>query len=678
MSSIEGAPAFRPLREAADAVSASSPAIAVDTSSDAAAPDAPEAAAGSGSRITYEAGGEVTVLRSLCMCCEEQGQTRLLLTRIPFFRDVILMAFECAACGYRSSEVQAAEVQSRGCRFSVVIASREDLDRQLVKGDKASVTVPEIDFEIPAGTQGGVFTTVEGLLDRALENLSGSQPLRLAQDPEGADAVEAFLVRLRALREGRAFPFTLVLDDPTGNSFVENRLAPRHDPAMRVRFYVRSAAVNASLGLAAGNARAEGGSGDAAAADGTIAEVADEEAEYGAEAQGVGVAAALNGAGSSSSSTAVMLPVAQGGYGQVQDEDEVASSGAFSSDAAAAGGDGEGDRDGDHGVMLGSGATTNAAFRDPAAAPVVGASSGSAAKAVDLSGNVPGGFKKGGALITRLTARAALTDDVRGRAEVLRGGSAFPALRFDSSAAGAETELMLFPQDCFNCSAKGEVRMCSTDVPHFKEVILMSFACDECGWKNVEVKGGGAVPPQGTVNELRFRPGLPHSADDLRRDVIKGDTAAVELVELELSLEQGSLGGLYTTVEGLLTIVRDKLKESDPFAHAEAGDSSAGGGHAGAGSLGEEIGSASGGRAARMLAVFKALEAYARGERAFTLRLQDPMANTWIYSPFADGLLAEGPDPSLSVTTYARSAEEDGDLGLLDMDAPEDMSAAVK
>ena len=131
-------------------------------------------------RISHEQDGAVTVLRSLCMSCEEQGETRLLLMRVPFFRDVILMAFECAHCGFRSSEVQSAEVQARGCRFTVTVASRADLDRQLVKGDRAAVRVPELDFEIPAGTQGGVLTTVEGLLSRADEHLRSQQPLRRA------------------------------------------------------------------------------------------------------------------------------------------------------------------------------------------------------------------------------------------------------------------------------------------------------------------------------------------------------------------------------------------------------------------------------------------------------------------------------------------------------------------
>ena len=47
----------------------------------------------------------------------------------------------------------------------------QDLNRQLIKSDKASVGVPELQFEIPPGTQAGVLTTVEGMLKSAIEGL---------------------------------------------------------------------------------------------------------------------------------------------------------------------------------------------------------------------------------------------------------------------------------------------------------------------------------------------------------------------------------------------------------------------------------------------------------------------------------------------------------------------------
>ena len=587
------------------------------------------------SRISYEAEGEITVLKSLCMNCEEQGITRLLLTRIPFFRDVILMAFECPHCGFRSSEVQSAEVQARGCCFTVTLTTKQDLNRQLVKGEKATVTLPELEFEIPAGTQGGVFTTAEGLLDRAIENLNNTQTMRRALDPEGANAVENFLVRLRTLRDGESFPFTLVLDDPTGNSFFENPCAPKHDPHMKVHFYTRSAEVNASLGLVAANARTEGGGEAFVDNAGSIPEESEDDLR---ESEG-NVTGGLDGVSLAASAT--VLPTKEGGFGQAENDET-------------------GLNEADDSIMVGSVAVTSSTID---------------AKGLslrDMSGNVPGGFKKGGALITRPTERSVLTDSARARAGVIGDGTAFPSVVFDSSATGAERDIMLFPQDCFNCSAAGEVRMCSTDVPHFKEVILMSFACDECGWKNVEVKGGGAVPPFGTISELRFVPGTTSSSQDMIRDVIKGDSASVELVEIDVLVQQGSLGGLYTTVEGLLTIIRDKLFDSDPFSHEQRDSLTVGG--LNIGEVAVEKGPSE--RETRMTAIVAELEAYARGEKPFTLKIQDPMANTWIYSPYADGIGADkgqAEDPSLTVTHYTRTEEEDIDLGLADMYAPENM-----
>ncbi|RYG49457.1 ZPR1 zinc finger domain-containing protein [archaeon] len=311
------------------------------------------------------------------------------------------------------------------------------------------------------------------------------------------------------------------------------------------------------------------------------------------------------------------------------------------------------------GAAAGAGAKEEPADVEGDSALMVGSAATTVWESKDLDGNVPGKFKKGGALIQNPTERGAQTERVR-RAEAVRDDSgALSGLVFDSSSSDAAKEVMRFPTNCTNCSAKGECRMCVTDVPHFKEVILMSFSCDECGWKDVEVKGGGAVPDKGTLTELRYNPDAPTAHADLTRDVIKGDSANVEIPEIDLVLSHGSLGGMYTTVEGLLTAIRDKLVETDPF-HAERGDSA-------------------GGEQYRAFEQFlENLERVRSGSMAFTLRLRDPMANSWIYSP-----LAPAPDPALVHVEYERSAEEDLELGLLDMKvenyaSAEDEEAAAK
>ena len=57
----------------------------------------------------------VMEITSLCMQCGQDGLTRILLTKIPHFKEIVIMAFECEACGFKNSEVQSAgEIQERG------------------------------------------------------------------------------------------------------------------------------------------------------------------------------------------------------------------------------------------------------------------------------------------------------------------------------------------------------------------------------------------------------------------------------------------------------------------------------------------------------------------------------------------------------------------------------------
>jgi zinc finger protein len=99
--------------------------------------------------------------------------------------------------------------------------------------------------------------------------------------------------------------------------------------------------------------------------------------------------------------------------------------------------------------------------------------------------------------------------------------------------------------------------MVKIDIPYFKEVVVMSFTCDECGYKNNEVKAGGAVSPVGRRVVL-----LVKTKEDLSRDVLKSETAGLYVPEIDLEVVAGSLGGRFSTIEGLLTLVRDELKNN--------------------------------------------------------------------------------------------------------------------
>ncbi|XP_067442592.1 zinc finger protein ZPR1 [Thunnus thynnus] len=192
-----------------------------------------------------------TEIESLCMNCYQNGTTRLLLTRIPFFKEIIVSSFSCGNCGWSNTEIQSAgRIQEQGVCYTLKVKTKQDLNREVVKADSATTRIPELDFEIPPFTQKGSLSTIEGLLDRAVAGLEQDQAVRRATHPEVAEKIDEFIQKLRKLKEVEN-EFTLVIEDPSGNSFVENPLAPQKDEALTVSSFKRTAQQDMQLGIRA-------------------------------------------------------------------------------------------------------------------------------------------------------------------------------------------------------------------------------------------------------------------------------------------------------------------------------------------------------------------------------------------------------------------------------------------
>ena len=69
---------------------------------------------------------------------------------IPHFREIVLMAFECPHCGERNSEVQfAGLIGEKGRKYHLRVEPGDlrAINRQVVKSDHATLSVPELEFE---------------------------------------------------------------------------------------------------------------------------------------------------------------------------------------------------------------------------------------------------------------------------------------------------------------------------------------------------------------------------------------------------------------------------------------------------------------------------------------------------------------------------------------------------
>ena len=108
----------------------------------------------------------VSCVETLCLHCNDMGLTRLLLTKIPYFREIVIMSFECPHCNARNSEVQPAnELASKACKITLNVdcsdntATRSDLNRQVIKSGTCKILIPELEFEIPPNNRRGDIDT---------------------------------------------------------------------------------------------------------------------------------------------------------------------------------------------------------------------------------------------------------------------------------------------------------------------------------------------------------------------------------------------------------------------------------------------------------------------------------------------------------------------------------------
>ena len=203
----------------------------------------------------------------------------------------------------------------------------------------------------------------------------------------------------------------------------------------------------------------------------------------------------------------------------------------------------------------------------------------------------------------------------------------------DDSNSNIDNKVIQFPASCYCCNAPGVLRDCVCSIPYFKEIIISCFKCDSCGYKTTEVRGGGGISEKGTKFTLSVE-----TEDDLNRDIFKSETSKIVIPEIGFETDEGSMGSLFTTVEGIIDKICDQLYNT-PFS---TGDSS----------VNNEIND-----------FIKKLRDLQKLKQKFTLILDDPLSNSFIF-PIGDN---NKNDTRLKKEEYERTFEQNEDLGINDM-----------
>jgi len=129
----------------------------------------------------------------------------------------------------------------------------------------------------------------------------------------------------------------------------------------------------------------------------------------------------------------------------------------------------------------------------------------------------------------------------------------------------------------------------------------MCSKCDHCGYKSNDVKGGGAISSKAQRTILRVT-----KPEDLNRDILKSDTATLEIPEKRLKVTRGTMGGKFTTIEGILDGIKEDLLRADPFVGGDSGQ--------------EE-------KRQKFKMLLSGLDELMTGKQHFTIIMEDPVSN---------------------------------------------------
>jgi len=180
---------------------------------------------------------------------------------------------------------------------------------------------------------------------------------------------------------------------------------------------------------------------------------------------------------------------------------------------------------------------------------------------------------------------------------------------------------------CMDCKeAQGKTRFMYTKIPMFKEIILSSFYCEECGYKNTEVQFGGKLGTHGCHYQYTVT-----DAQALNRSIVKSEFATIRIPELDFEIPPQTQKGSINTVEGFLARSIDGISELQEERRR----------------YNPEI--------ARQLDEFLAkLTQYREGKvLPFTFEVIDPSGNSFIQNPYAPK-----PDAYLKERKFMRTAQD--------------------
>jgi len=170
-----------------------------------------------------------SVVQGRCPYCEREIQYLYQTENIPYFSDILIVSARCE-CGYRHADTMVL-TGGEPARWEIRVEGPEDLVARVVRSASGTIRIPELGVEIEPGPAcEGFVSNVEGVLGRIDDVVAGVLTWAGGEERENALALRE---RIVWARKG-VIPFTLSIEDPTGNSAIVSGKARKSEiPACR-------------------------------------------------------------------------------------------------------------------------------------------------------------------------------------------------------------------------------------------------------------------------------------------------------------------------------------------------------------------------------------------------------------------------------------------------------------
>ncbi len=154
-----------------------------------------------------------------CPACQGMGlEYNAETVDLPYLGESLETMLRCKACGYRHTDFILTETKE-ALRLTYPIVDADAMSVRVVRSSSGTVRIPELGIDIEPGIASDAYiTNIEGILVRIESILD--QIHRDAEDAQQRAAVEKLQDTFMRMREGRAEPHHLVIEDPFGNSAI--------------------------------------------------------------------------------------------------------------------------------------------------------------------------------------------------------------------------------------------------------------------------------------------------------------------------------------------------------------------------------------------------------------------------------------------------------------------------